>query len=359
MTHNIENPDKKTGLSHTFAPLPNWILSRKEISITAKLIYARLLQYKGKKDHAYPRRQELADECGLELKTVARALRELKKFNLILAKRRGHTQSNIYTFPLHPWMADEKKYNSKNKINTQEEGDDVPDLSHHDRSDLSHHDRSDLSHHDRSDLSHHDIMYEKKIEKIIVEKKDDSLTFSQKNYDFKEEFQEFWNEYPLKRHRKLTYTHFITAMEIASFPDIMKKVKSYKRMTQKQGSEKFFISSHKWLEQERWHDDYGEFEKESKTIELLHIALDAPDEYKDSWEIISERLKERKGKTVHKSWFEKTCLFSVDEDTATIHTASRFVKDWVKTHFERDILHSVQHVYPGVSHLKFKVAPHK
>jgi len=354
MSYITERPDKISGLSHIFSPLPNWILSRKEISSNAKMIYARLLQYKGKKDHAYPRRQELADECGLEVKTVARGLQELKKNNLIFAERRGNARSNAYKFLVHPWMSDGKTYKSKS-VEAQ-----VTSIDKIDGTDLSSQnkiDGTDLSSHDGTDLSH---PYEKIIEnKKVEEKRDFSTTSYDFKKEFKEEFEEFWNEYPLKRHKKLTSTNFITAREIASFADIMKKVKSYKRMAQHNNAEKFYMSSHKWLEEERWNDDYGEFEKEWKATEALLVASVLPEEYKDNWEIISKQLKERKGKALHKSWFEKICLACVKGDTATIYTAGRFVKNYTAQHFSSDILPLIQDIYPSVSHLKFKVIPPK
>lgn len=350
MSYTTENSDKTSGISRTFAPLPNWLLSRKEISLTAKVIYARLLQYKGKKDHAYPGRQQLADECGLGVRTLERAIEELKKFDLIIVKRRGHTRSNMYTFPLHIWMSDNKKY----KPSTTFQGD-SSDLSTNAASDLS-----NLTTHDSSDLSTHDsslvtTQYEKITEKIVVEEKRD---FSTSSYDFKKEFEEFWNEYPLKRHKKLTSTHFISAMEVTPFTHLMEKVRAYKRMAHQKGSEKFFISSHKWLKEERWNDCYGEFEKDRKAIKTL-LSTPAspvvPDHYKSSWEAISGKLKERKGAAIHKAWFEKICLGAVEGDMATIHASTNFIKTWNETHFKDDILDAIQAVYPNVSHLKFIV----
>lgn len=87
--------------------MPNWLLSRPEISTNAKVVYARLAQYAGKDGEAFPLMQTLADEVGMQLKTVQRALDELKEHRLIESEQRGFGQSNIYFFLRHPWMKSE------------------------------------------------------------------------------------------------------------------------------------------------------------------------------------------------------------------------------------------------------------
>ncbi|HUJ08556.1 MAG TPA: hypothetical protein VL171_00880 [Verrucomicrobiae bacterium] len=46
----------------TFAPAPNWLLRRREVSTTAKLVYAGLAQYAGTQGVAYPSLGRLAGE---------------------------------------------------------------------------------------------------------------------------------------------------------------------------------------------------------------------------------------------------------------------------------------------------------
>jgi DNA-binding transcriptional ArsR family regulator len=83
--------------------IPNWLLKRKEISFCAKLTYARLCQYAGEDGEAFPRIETLAAEIGTSVRTVARALAELKTAGLIEVERRGLGQSNSYFFLIHLW----------------------------------------------------------------------------------------------------------------------------------------------------------------------------------------------------------------------------------------------------------------
>jgi len=85
--------------------IPNWLLKRPEVSMAAKLTYARLGQYAGKDGEAFPKIETLAEELGASKSTVERALLELKKAGLIESHQRGLTQSNRYFFLSHRWMS--------------------------------------------------------------------------------------------------------------------------------------------------------------------------------------------------------------------------------------------------------------
>src|SRR5690606_17369286 len=80
----------------TFAPIPNSILCRTDLSHGAKLCCARLIQYAGRDTKAYPRLDTLADELGMSVRAVQRFLTELESHNLIKTQRRGRGQSNMY-----------------------------------------------------------------------------------------------------------------------------------------------------------------------------------------------------------------------------------------------------------------------
>lgn len=84
--------------------IPNWLLSRSEVSANAKLLYARLGQFAGQDGACYPGIDRLSQELGFSISTIKRALTELEKSNLIEHKRRGLGQTNVYYFLEHPWM---------------------------------------------------------------------------------------------------------------------------------------------------------------------------------------------------------------------------------------------------------------
>ena len=87
------------------AYVPNWLLCRKEkISPGAKLLYSLLCQHAGKNGQCYPKQETLAEELGCSKRTIARYIKELKKWELIKSTRLGKRCSNRYFMLEHEWM---------------------------------------------------------------------------------------------------------------------------------------------------------------------------------------------------------------------------------------------------------------
>lgn len=84
--------------------VPNWLLSREEVSANAKLIFARLAQYAGEGGQAFPFQKTLCKEVGLPDSTTRRALTELVNFKLIESCQQGLGKPNSYFFLKHAWM---------------------------------------------------------------------------------------------------------------------------------------------------------------------------------------------------------------------------------------------------------------
>lgn len=80
----------------TFAPIPNDILRRTDLSHGAKLCCARLIQYAGKDGQAFPKLATLGEELGMSPRAVQRFLMELENKKLVISQQRGRGQSNIY-----------------------------------------------------------------------------------------------------------------------------------------------------------------------------------------------------------------------------------------------------------------------
>lgn len=86
------------------APVPNWLMTRKEVSSGGKLCYARLCQYAGKNGKCFPRVTKLAKDLGLSERQTFRFIQELIRHGLIETQRRGLGKTNLYFFLEHPWM---------------------------------------------------------------------------------------------------------------------------------------------------------------------------------------------------------------------------------------------------------------
>jgi len=89
-----KNPQKNEG-----AFLPCVLLKRKDISIQAKVVYAKLTQFLDEETLlACPLAKTLAASLSTSEKSVRRRLSELKKAGAIDWKQRGLGQSNVYWF---------------------------------------------------------------------------------------------------------------------------------------------------------------------------------------------------------------------------------------------------------------------
>jgi hypothetical protein len=85
--------------------LPYWLMSRQEVSPSAKILYARLCGYCGEREFCWPTKETLAKELGLTSRQIRRLINELEKIGLIEVRRVG---SNFRYYLLeHPWQAGE------------------------------------------------------------------------------------------------------------------------------------------------------------------------------------------------------------------------------------------------------------
>lgn len=112
----------KGATTGTFAPIPNDILRRKDLSHGAKLVCARLIQYAGKGNQAFPKLPKLAEEVGMSARAVQRFLSELENLKLIESQRRGRGQANAYTL-CAPLLIHRKHFDTPEvaRQNTQKE----------------------------------------------------------------------------------------------------------------------------------------------------------------------------------------------------------------------------------------------
>lgn len=63
--------------------IPNYIMMRKDLTSTDKLLFARLSQYSGKNGECYPSQETLADEVGCSVSAIKLSIKHLVEFKLI------------------------------------------------------------------------------------------------------------------------------------------------------------------------------------------------------------------------------------------------------------------------------------
>jgi Helix-turn-helix domain len=97
---NIEIVGADPVTRHGFTQVPNFVLTKKEISVGAKLAYAMLLKYAWNNDACFPGQVKLADDMGATDRSVRTYLKELEAAELLEIKQRGLGKTNLYRLHL-------------------------------------------------------------------------------------------------------------------------------------------------------------------------------------------------------------------------------------------------------------------
>lgn len=93
---NIEIIGADLATRHGFTQVPNFILTKSDISVGAKLAYAMLLKYAWGDDACFPGQTKLAQDMGSGERSVRRYLEELEKAALLEIVQRGLGKTNLY-----------------------------------------------------------------------------------------------------------------------------------------------------------------------------------------------------------------------------------------------------------------------
>jgi len=93
---NIEIVGADLATRHGFTQVPNFILTKADISVGAKLAYAMLLKYAWGDDACFPGQTKLASDMGSGERSVRRYLEELEKASLLEIVQRGLGKTNLY-----------------------------------------------------------------------------------------------------------------------------------------------------------------------------------------------------------------------------------------------------------------------
>lgn len=83
-------------VSMGFTQVPNVVLKDKGISFAGKLTYAMLLSYHWYNRDVFPGQDRLANDLGVSMRTVNRAIRELVRVGYLKVKRIGLGKTNRY-----------------------------------------------------------------------------------------------------------------------------------------------------------------------------------------------------------------------------------------------------------------------
>jgi hypothetical protein len=97
---NIEIVGADLATRHGFTQVPNFILTKSDISVGAKLAYAMLLKYAWQDDACFPGQLKLAEDMGAAERSIRTYLKELEQAELLEIKQRGLGKTNLYRLHL-------------------------------------------------------------------------------------------------------------------------------------------------------------------------------------------------------------------------------------------------------------------
>jgi hypothetical protein len=96
IARNIEIVGADPVTLHGFTQVPNYILTKKDLSVGAKLAYAMILKYKWDNDACFPGQVKLAEDMGAGERSVRSYLKELEGVGLLQITQRGLGKTNLY-----------------------------------------------------------------------------------------------------------------------------------------------------------------------------------------------------------------------------------------------------------------------
>ena len=96
LERNIEIVGADPVTRHGFTQVPNFILTNKDLSIGAKVLYAMLLKYAWSDQGCFPGQDKLAQDTGYGERSLRRYQEELEKAKFLEVTQRGLGKTNYY-----------------------------------------------------------------------------------------------------------------------------------------------------------------------------------------------------------------------------------------------------------------------
>ena len=79
----------------------------------------------------------------------------------------------------------------------------------------------------------------------------------------------------------------------------------------------------------------------------------------EAWAKIKSRLRAELGEDVFASWFRGVELDQVDEEVVHLTVATRFLRNWLRTHYYDSVLRLARAEWPAAERVEFRVRqPH-
>ena len=86
--------------SQGYTQVPNFLLRMKNIISGDKMTFAMILSYAWQNDSCFPGQAKLAEDMGVDERTVRRHIQALQSAGLLVIQQRGQGKTNIYELNL-------------------------------------------------------------------------------------------------------------------------------------------------------------------------------------------------------------------------------------------------------------------
>ena len=86
--------------SQGYTQVPNFLLRMKDITSGDKMTFAMILSYAWQNDSCFPGQAKLAEDMGVDERTVRRHIQALQSAGLLVIQQRGQGKTNIYELNL-------------------------------------------------------------------------------------------------------------------------------------------------------------------------------------------------------------------------------------------------------------------
>lgn len=96
IARNIEIVGADPVTLHGFTMVPNFVLTKKELTVGAKLAYAMLLKYAWADKGCFPGQIRLAEDMGAGERSIRTYLKELETAGILKIQQRGLGLTNFY-----------------------------------------------------------------------------------------------------------------------------------------------------------------------------------------------------------------------------------------------------------------------
>ena len=86
--------------TQSYTQVPNFLLRMKDITSGDKMTFAMILSYAWQNDSCFPGQAKLAEDMGVDERTVRRHIQALQSAGLLVIQQRGQGKTNIYELNL-------------------------------------------------------------------------------------------------------------------------------------------------------------------------------------------------------------------------------------------------------------------